>query len=95
MPPTEHQQIRGRHGCNWKLDNAALWYEAPLRECQEGIGKKNQKREVGWLPELLTTVPGSLGGHWDSPVSHARRILSPDFLTGDVRGLHTQVVIQH
>lgn len=96
MLPTEHQQIRGRHGCNWKLDNAALWYEAPLRECQEGIGKKkNQKREVGWLPELLTTVPGSLGGHWDSPVSHARRILSPDFLTSDVRGLHIQVVIQH
>lgn len=97
IPPTEHQQIRSRHGCNWKLENAALWYEAPLRELQEGIGKKkkNQKRQVGLLPELLTTVPVSLGGPWDSPVSHARHILSPDFLAGNVRGLHTQAVIQH
>lgn len=96
MPPTEHQQICGRHGCNWKLENAALWCEAPLRELQEGIEeKKNQKREVGWLPELLTTVPGSLGGRWDSPVSHARHVLSPDLLASDVRGLHIQAVIQH
>lgn len=95
IPPTEHQQICSRHGCNWKLENAALWYEAPLRELQERIGKKNQKRKVGWLPELLTTVPVSLGGHWGSPVSHARHILSPDFLAGNVRGLHIQAVIQH
>lgn len=71
MPPTEHQQICGRHGCNWKLESAALWYEAPLRELQEGIGKKkNQKREVGWFPELLTTVPGRLGGHWEESMCH-------------------------
>lgn len=47
MPPTEHQQIRGRHGCNWKLENAALWYEAPLRELQEGIGEKKPKERSG------------------------------------------------
>lgn len=48
MPPTEHQQICGRHGCcNWKPENAALWYDAPLREFQEGIVKERQKERSG------------------------------------------------
>ena len=50
---------------------------------------------MGWLPKLVTTVPGSLGGHQDSPASHDQRILSPDFLACDVRGLHIQSIIQH
>lgn len=50
------------------LENTALWYEAPLGELQEGRGKKQnktkqEKKEVGWLPKLLITVPGCLGRH--------------------------------
>lgn len=70
-PPTEHQQSHCRHGCNWKqwLRWKTQLFGMRLLQgsCRKEGGKKTKqnkkKKEVGWLPKLLITVPGCLGRH--------------------------------